>query len=430
MTSAQHHWGTFAGNRKKGKTTQYCAVGKHSPTAYFSLVPAPLESHFRNPHPGPPLCCEACWQKKCVLPLDTRRSRRTPPFDEDTPSSQLCSSSQMPSGSQSSQRPPPSSDALCELCGRFAVSHTFDSTDLAFRLASCSVRQISHKSSLLVCEYCRKHLSGASTHLLKVRAKFVLLVGEPPGVVHEAVGPDVPGTADAASLTDLQCWPTKGTIPCDVRVKLAEMQVDCGASANCAANSYHLLLGGKCHCDSAQHALMELDSVLFDCMCIELAEVQEVALGCDGTTTWYSRSAFEVHLAYKRRVELANLTDITEKDAAGYLRKGVEFWDHLNVRQEELSLQPTSIYWCMSVICDNTSVNTGHVKGLVALLERVREHAYAKGCDGHIAGIIYTTFDRALVQYFANDLAMSYLRHPKKIGKSSKVCRLSLSALS
>ena len=82
----------------------------------------------------------------------------------------------------------------------------------------------------------------------------------------------------------------------------------------------------------------------------------------------------------------------------------------------------------MSVICDNTSVNTGHVKGLVALLEGVREHAYAlledpkppdkptvfKGCDDHIAGIIYTTFDGALVQYFANDPAMSYLRHPKK----------------
>ena len=39
MTSAQFHWGTFAGNRKKGKTTRYCAVGKHSPNAYFSLVP-------------------------------------------------------------------------------------------------------------------------------------------------------------------------------------------------------------------------------------------------------------------------------------------------------------------------------------------------------------------------------------------------------
>ena len=60
------------------------------------------------------------------------------------------------------------------------------------------------------------------------------------------------------------------------------MQVDCGASANRAADSYHLILGGKCHSDSAQHALMEPDSVLFDCMCIELAEVQEVALGCDG----------------------------------------------------------------------------------------------------------------------------------------------------
>ena len=154
MTSAQHHWGTFASNRKKGKTTQYCAVGKHSPTAYFSLVPASLESHFCNPHPGPPLCCEACWQKKSVLPSDTRRSCLTPPFDEDTLSSQSCCSSHMPSGSQSSQRPLPSCDALCELCGRFALSHTFDSTDVAFRLMSCSVKQISHKCSLLVCEWC------------------------------------------------------------------------------------------------------------------------------------------------------------------------------------------------------------------------------------------------------------------------------------
>ena len=94
-------------------------------------------------------------------------------------------------------------------------------------------------------------------------------------------------------------------------------------------------------------------------------------------------------------------------------------------------MQPTSIYWCMSVICDNTSVNTRHVRGLVALLERVREYAYAlledpkppykpavfKGRSEHIACIIYTTFDRAVVQYFANDPAMSYLRHPKKIGK-------------
>ena len=53
--------------------------------------------------------------------------------------------------------------------------------------------------------------------------------------------------------------------------------------ANCAADLYHLLLGGKCHSDSAQHAVLVLNSVLFDCMCIELAEVQEVVLGCDGT---------------------------------------------------------------------------------------------------------------------------------------------------
>ena len=146
--------------------------------------------------------------------------------------------------------------------------------------------------------------------------------------------------------------------------------------------------------------------------------------------TWYSPSAFEGHLAYKHRVELADQTDITEKDAASYVRKVVEFWDRLNVRQEELGLEPTSIYWCMSVICYNRSVNTGHVKGLVALLERVREHAYAlledpkppykltvlKGCDDHVAGIIYTV-DRTLEQYFANGPAMSYLRHPKKTGK-------------
>ena len=87
-----------------------------------------------------------------------------------------------------------------------------------------------------------------------------------------------------------------GTISCDVRMKLAEMQVDCGDSANSAAYSYHLLLEGKCYSDSAQHALMELDSVLLDCMCIEVAEVQEVASGCDGTTSWYSRSAFEIHV--------------------------------------------------------------------------------------------------------------------------------------
>ena len=138
-----------------------------------------------------------------------------------------------------------------------------------------------------------------------------------------------------------------------------------------------------------------------------------------------------MHLAYKHGVELADLTDITEKDAACYLRKVVEFSDRLNLRQEELVLQPTSIYWCMFVICDNTSVNTGHVKGLVALLERVREHAHAlledpkppykpavfKGCDNHITCIIYTTFNGALLQYFANDAAMSYLRHPKKTGK-------------
>ena len=43
------------------------------------------------------------------------------------------------------------------------MSHTFDSTDLAFRLATCSVTQISRKSRLLVCEFCRKHLSAAST---------------------------------------------------------------------------------------------------------------------------------------------------------------------------------------------------------------------------------------------------------------------------
>ena len=39
MTSAQIHSGTFACNRKKGKTTRYCAVGKHPPNAYLSLEP-------------------------------------------------------------------------------------------------------------------------------------------------------------------------------------------------------------------------------------------------------------------------------------------------------------------------------------------------------------------------------------------------------
>ena len=73
--------------QEEGQDDAVLCVGKHSPNAYFSLVPAPLESHFRNPHPGPPLRCEAWWHKKCVLHAESRRSCRTPTFDEDTASS-------------------------------------------------------------------------------------------------------------------------------------------------------------------------------------------------------------------------------------------------------------------------------------------------------------------------------------------------------
>ena len=40
------------------------------------------------------------------------------------------------------------------------------------------MRQISHKSSLVVCGSYWKHLSAASTHLLKVRSKSVLPVDD------------------------------------------------------------------------------------------------------------------------------------------------------------------------------------------------------------------------------------------------------------
>ena len=77
----------------------------------------------------------------------------------------------------------------------------------------------------------------------------------------------------------------------------------------------------------------------------------------------------------------------------------------------------------MTLFTDNTAANTSHLQGLVVLLERVRQHAYAQLPDpkppyrpltfkGRDCSHSVSSFDRRLVQYAQSQPSLTYFAHP------------------
>ena len=86
-------------------------------------------------------------------------------------------------------------------------------------------------------------------------------------------------------------------------------------------------MAGLCLPNSAGRYLFEISGALFVEMAKELATETNIALGCDGTTTYFDRSGFEVHLSYGERTELLCIDDLVDKNAEGYLAAILVAWD-------------------------------------------------------------------------------------------------------
>jgi len=54
-------------------------------------------------------------------------------------------------------------------------------------------------------------------------------------------------------------------------------------------------------------------------MAKELATETDIALGCDGSITFFYRSGFERHSSYRDRIESLRIDDLADKSAQGYM---------------------------------------------------------------------------------------------------------------
>ena len=147
-------------------------------------------------------------------------------------------------------------------------------------------------------------------------------------------------------------------------------------------------------------------------MAEELSDVDDLALGCNGVSTWFDRQGFEVHLSWKDKTELPGVVDLTRQRAGGYLEVILELFARLHAVQEAHGWQQTNFYSVRTLYSDNATVNSGHISGLRELMNEEREECWQalpqatrgtfkalifKGCDDYIAALILNHFDQALV---------------------------------
>ena len=73
-----------------------------------------------------------------------------------------------------------------------------------------------------------------------------------------------------------------------------------------------------------------------------MSDVDNLALGCDGVSTWFDRQGFEVHLSWKDKTELLGVVDLIGKGAAGYLEVILALFARLHAVQEAHGWQQTN----------------------------------------------------------------------------------------
>ena len=82
--------------------------------------------------------------------------------------------------------------------------------------------------------------------------------------------------------------------------------------------------------DTAERCLYESSESCTVKMAIDLSRHRGIALGVDGTNTYFDRSAFEVHITCGYKTELLGLCDTVRKDAPTYMKHIRKLWDIIN----------------------------------------------------------------------------------------------------
>ena len=114
-----------------------------------------------------------------------------------------------------------------------------------------------------------------------------------------------------------------------MRLKLAQMQADCNISAEASVQAYELLLGRCVSPQTAQRCLFEVSERCFQEMCRELSSCKDIALGCDGSTTFFERSGFEAHVSFGQYTELLGVSEQPKKSTKDYRTSLLKFWDRV-----------------------------------------------------------------------------------------------------
>ena len=210
---------------------------------------------------------------------------------------------------------------------------------------------------------------------------------------------------DAATNTPTHV--AKCELPVELRVTAARLQSKAKVSANNVGTTFDLLTsvkpGPTFSRQTSTRCLVEAAQCCIDELARDLSSCANLALGCDGSGTFFDRHGFEVHVSWEGGTELLDLVDLIDKSAEGCLNCILLIWGRLNDIQRELAVPPTPLYAIRTLYADNASVNTGVAGGLAALLDEARKAAHArddpatlyhplkfKGCDHHILALVLT----------------------------------------
>ena len=429
--------GAFPGNTKKGKKHGWCVVCRDQVFGYFAQLPPSAHSCFRS-HDSEFPCCRACWDTVDDA-LDGASPRRK---DRSTIEPTIA----RPSVPPKAPCPP------CDVCAQKPGKREIKPGSPGFATANMMRNRILGKRYLderiWLCRACGDDESAIRCIMTKVNKRAVL-----PPLVEEKLWRGCPEDASTntpfISTKEIDTKEGKqevsNTIPGDIRLLFAEMQ-RLGVTATACGPVYHLLCcTPKTPIVSRNTSVRTLIEFGHACLTRLARDVsgQRVALGCDGSSTYFERSAFEVHLSFdtwsSSGTELLGLCDQVDKTAAGYLKSILNMMCRLNSIQEKLGVRLTKLYHVDTLFADNASVNTGEIAGLVVLMNQARHMQYEadraaheslfvpepfelyvpmefKGCDDHILALVLTSFNRQLISWAAPIPEVKHLAWAKKQG--------------
>ena len=441
----------FPASHHKPKEYQKCVVCKPvaAQKGRYAKLPPEFVPAYRCKE-DEAWCCKSCWDKVILTQVDSGRKRRKtdmfivndackasyitpPPHKASRSTSSQSHASSQSSSSQGRPKAAPVTADLCMLCHKNQHDHVFEEDTVNFSLANFALKCLGKPVSgdaIVVCRRCRESCVSIGSAIDNIAKRGNLV--EDVSFQWLPRGPKSSVSRLMFDVDEIDQGQGKKTQDIDreyeeMRLKLAQLQADCNISAEASAQAYELLLGRCVSSRTAQRCLFEVSERCFQEMCRALSSSTDVALGCDGSTTFWERSGLEAHVSFDDYTELLGVCEQPKKSATDYLTSLLKFWDRVQKTQRLLGVKVTSLYYVRTLYSDNASVNCGATEGLCAQLNAKRREAHAadgikepfrdlffKGCDDHIAALILKLWSTKVVRYALDSQSHGFLAWKKK----------------